>query len=129
MPVALFIVIGLGALALAISRMAGNNQSSAIHQAISVQALYAADSGAQYGMNRLLFDAVDKSEVDTRCGSVDGTTVNFNVTGLSHCDAALNCIKTSTGAATQVYELTSRSRCGSGTLMAERTIVATVKYD
>lgn len=129
MPVALFIVVGLGALALAIARMAGNSQSSAVHQAITVQALYAAESGAQYGANQLLFNAVDKDEVDARCGLVEGATVNFNATGLSQCRAELSCVKTSTGAAAQVYELASRGLCGSGMLVAERTVVATVSYD
>lgn len=129
MPVALFIVVGLGALALAITRMAGNTGSAVIYQSITVQALYAAESGAQYGINRLLFDAASKAEVDGRCVIVDGQSVDFNVTGLSNCNAQLSCVKTSTTPATQVYELTSRGQCGSGMLVAERTIVAAVAYD
>lgn len=129
MPIALFIVIGLGALALAIARMTGNTSSAVVYQGITVQALYAAESGAQYGMNRLLFNAASKDEVDARCTVVDGLSVDFSVTGLSNCSSRLSCVKTSSTPATRVYELTSRGQCGSGMFVAERTIVAAVAYD
>jgi MSHA biogenesis protein MshP len=129
MPLALFIVLGLGAMAMAISRMSSNSYSSSIHDGLSVQALYAAESAAQYAMNQLLFNAASSAEVDARCTAVEGQTVNFSTNGLGACQAQLSCAKTTITLGTQVYEVISNGQCGSGTLMAERTLLASVTFD
>jgi MSHA biogenesis protein MshP len=130
MPLALFIVVGLGALALAISRMGSSNFSAAVQEALSVQAFYAAESGIQYGMNRLLFDAVDKNAVNTRCSSVNGATVTFNVAGLRDCSVLLNCNTVSnTGDSAGIYRLQSSATCGSDSLQAQRSLVAAARYE
>lgn len=128
MPIALFIVIGLGALALSISRMAGETQSSTVHASVAVQALYAAESATQYAAHQLLFNAQNRADVDARCAATDGEIVVFNVAGLSQCSAALSCSRQTSGA-TPVYELRSHGTCGGGTLVAERTIRAAVTYE
>ena len=128
MPLALFIVVGMAALAVAISRMSGNTQSSAIYESLSVQALYAAESGMQYQMNQLLFNAVSEAEVDTRCASVNGTSISFTVSGLNNCTAQSSCSKKSNQPGRQVYELFSSSSCGAGQFIAQRSIRAAALY-
>lgn len=129
MPVALFIIIGLGALAISISRMTGESYSTGVHTSVSVQALYAAESAAQYAAHQLLFDAADHAEVEARCAATNGSTLEFNTRGLGQCRAALSCnVRMATGAK-PLYELRSHGICGGGSLMAERTIRAAVTYE
>jgi MSHA biogenesis protein MshP len=130
MPLALFIVVGLGALALAISRMGSGSFSSVVQEALAVQAFYAAESGAHYGLNQLLFDAEDKNAVDARCASVDGATVNFTVAGLRECSATLECsTQNNTGENAGIYRLRSFATCGSGSLQAQRSVVTAARYE
>lgn len=128
MPLALFVVVGLGALALAIGRMSSSSNTSALYEGISVQALYAAESAAQYAMHRLLFDATSAEQVNDRCGLVEGETVQFNVAGLSSCNAQLSCSASTVGNP-PVYTILSRGVCGGGGFKAERTIQAAVAYE
>lgn len=130
MPLALFIVVGLGALAIAISRMGAGSFSSAVQETLSVQAFYAAESGAQYGMNQLLFDAADKTAVDARCASVNGATLNFAVAGLRDCNVAITCAaQSNAGESAGIYRLTSLATCGGGDLLAQRRVVTAARYE
>ena len=118
-PLAAIIVVGLGVLALAISRISGQTGSSAIQEGISVQAFYAAESGAQLGMGRLFKD----DAVDDNCTSLAGVPVDFTVTGLESCTATISCEQnTDAGNTTSFYLITSAASCGAGNLVAERTI-------
>lgn len=130
MPLALFIVVGLGALAIAISRMESGSFSSAVQETLAVQAFYAAESGAHYGMNQLLFDVADKNAVDTNCVSVNGATVNFTVAGLRDCSATIECsAQSNTGESAGIYRLRSFATCGSGSLHAQRSVVTAARYE
>lgn len=130
MPLALFIVIGLGALALAISRMSSGSFSAAVQETLAVQAFYAAESGAQYGLHRLLFDAANKGVVDTRCAAVNGATLNLNVAGLRDCSVAIACsIQSNAGETAGIYRLTSSATCGSGDMLAQRRVVTAARYE
>lgn len=123
MPLALFIVVGLGALALALSRAGTASASSVVLEGISTQAFYAAESGAQYAMHRLMFDASDRVEVDGRCAVVDGDSLALTVSGLSGCRVKLKCDRqVILGSEVHIYNLTSAATCGGGDLIAKRTL-------
>lgn len=54
MPLAAVLVVGVAMMALAISHMASNSGNSSVQEGLSLQAFYAAESGAQYAMNQLI---------------------------------------------------------------------------
>ena len=107
-----------------------------------VQAFYAAESGAQRGMQVLFFpDASNRASVDGRCVGFNQTYSFAAVDGLNLCEAQVTCTCTyNSGAAcapataanytsgsslaSSFYTLTSIGRCGSGDFQAERSIQA-----
>ncbi|GGY67944.1 hypothetical protein GCM10011613_10200 [Cellvibrio zantedeschiae] len=143
MPLAIFIVVVMGLFALVISRNTIQSATSVTLEAVSTQAFYAAESGAQQGMQTLFFpDASSRQQADTRCAGLN-TTYNFSVAGLNNCSAAVvcscrfqdntNCAPVTaanyTSSAAQnktmsFYTITSTGTCGAGTLRATRTIEA-----
>lgn len=143
MPLAIFIIVVMGIFALVISRNTIQTSTSVALEAVSAQAFYAAESGAQRGMQNLFFpDASSRQQVDARCVGLNATYA-FNVNGLKNCSAVVTCTcrygdNTScspTTAAnytsvvaikitTSYYTIASAAACGSGTLRAERTIEA-----
>lgn len=130
MPLALVIVVGLGALALALSRAGTASASSVVLEGISAQAFYAAESGAQYAMHRLMFDASDRVEVDGRCAVVDGDSLALTASGLSGCRVQLKCRRQIiTGSEVRIYSLTSAAICGGGDLIAERTLSVSAPFE
>ncbi len=121
-PVAAILVVGIGVLALAISRMASQAGQSSIIEGISAQAFYAAESGAQYAMNRLMFNVTDRTVSDANCGTL-GTTLNFTAAGLGVCSATITCsVGTVPGNPQSFYTIRSEGTCGSGAMIAERII-------
>lgn len=128
-PLSLFIVLGLGVLALSITRMGADTFASVTLESISVQAFYAAESGAQYGAHRLLHNASDNTEVDARCANLNGDNIQFAAPGLSACSAQLQCaVGSAPDAPTRVYTLQSAATCGSGSLLGERIIGVAVEF-
>ena len=143
LPLAIFIVVVMGVFALAISRNTIQTSTSTTLEAVSTQTFYAAESGAQRGMQTLFFpDATVRQQVDTRCVGLN-TTHTFTVAGLRNCSAVVTCTCTFqdgsscspitatnyTAAATvnrltSFYSIRSVATCGSGNLRATRTIEA-----
>ena len=143
LPLAIFIVVVMGVFALAISRNTIQTSTSITLEAVSTQTFYAAESGAQRGMQTLFYpDASVRQQVDTRCVGLN-TTHTFTVAGLKNCSAVVTCTctfqdgancspitATNYTAAATVYRLTSFYRissaatCGSGTLRSTRAIEA-----
>lgn len=122
-PLAAIIVVGLAVLALAISRISSQTGAAAVQEGVSVQAFYAAESGAQIAMNQLFFNAVDRVAVDGNCSAVSGSNIDFNVPGLDTCSTSISCEQnTDAGNTASFYLITSAASCGSGNLVAERTI-------
>lgn len=122
-PLAAIIVVGLGVLALAISRISGQGATSTVQEGLAVQTFYAADSGAQYGMNRLFFSATTRAQADTNCANLAGSTLNYSVPGLSLCSSNVTCsVSNDAGNTTSYYLITSAASCGSGDTRAERSI-------
>ena len=122
-PVAAIIIVGIGVLAIAISRIASQSSQASVIEGISAQAFYAAESGAHYGMSVLMFDVTDRTVADTNCATVTGTTLNFTVTGLQACSALITCaVATVTGNVQSFYTIRSEASCGSGDIQAERIV-------
>lgn len=122
-PLALFILVVMGVLALTISRTSMQTHASAIQEFTNIQAFYAAESGAQRGMQHLFFDAnVNRPNVDGRCTGWS-QTYNFASEGLMACNAQVNCTFVIDAANIRsFYTITSVGSCGADQYRAERTI-------
>jgi MSHA biogenesis protein MshP len=122
-PLALFILVVMGVLALTISRTSIQTHTSAIQEFTNIQAFYAAESGAQRGMQQLFFNANSKRlDVDGRCSGWN-QTFNFTSDGLRACRAQVNCAFVPDAANIRsFYTITSVGSCGADQYRAERTI-------
>lgn len=145
LPLAIFIVVVMGVFALVLSRNTIQASTSSVQEAVSTQAFYAAESGAQRGMQTLFFDttqALTRQAVDGRCVA-PATIYADTVPGLNNCSTVVTCTcqfsdetscapitpanYTATAPAnrlTSFYRITSEATCGSGSLRAVRTIEA-----
>ena len=124
-PLALFIVIVLGFLALAISRMGVQTQLSSAQELVSTQAFYAAESGAQAGMQQLFFpDDTDRVAVGARCAAMNLSPAIDAAPGLGGCTVTVTCScdNCAANAPTNYYTITSVGTCGSGVTSANRRI-------
>jgi len=126
LPLALFILVVMGALALTISRTSIQTQNSTLQEFTSIQAFYAAESGAQRGMQRLFLDtsnALTRAAVNARCTSWNENFTFAGVKGLSICNAQVNCgFTVDTNNTKSFYTITSVGNCGHQQFRAERTI-------
>jgi MSHA biogenesis protein MshP len=142
LPLSVFIVVVMGLFALVLSRNTIQSNTSAVQEAISTQAFYAAESGAQRGMQNLFFpDARIRQQVDTRCVDMVSNNVVFTVPGLNSCTAVVSCtcrfsddsncapITAANYSAEAIpervnsfYRITSEATCGSKNLRSVRTI-------
>ena len=143
-PVALFILVVMGGLAIVIARTSSQANQSITQELLSVEAFYAAESGAQRGLQSLFYpDASSRLSVDSRCG-VLSLNINFSgVQGLQLCSAHISCSclyedgsscnlgnnanyssDVSLGKAKSFYKITSVGRCGQSRFSAARTIEA-----
>lgn len=125
-PLAAIIIVGIGVLAISISRLSSQGNTSAIFEGLSLQALYAAETGANAGLHNLFFDNSDRNEADSRCNTLNTTplSLNYSATGLSACSATVTCSFTTNGTVSY-YTLESRGSCGTSlttNTTAERTI-------
>ena len=149
LPLAIFILVVMASFALVLSRNTIQSGGAAVQEVTSVQAFYAAESGAQVGMQALFYpDASSRQAVDSRCLALNSTT-NYTSPGLNGCTAAVSCSclyadnatyasntvcspgtaanYSSTAPAnhlTSFYTITSVGTCGSGNFRAVRTIEA-----
>lgn len=126
MPLAIFIIVAMGAMALAMARNISQSTTSAVQTMVGIQAFYAADTGAQWGMNQLFYDtgaALTRSQVDMQCNSLNGQSLTFGVGGLNNCDTQLSCrISTDPGNVTSYYVITSAADCGDVSVGAQRSV-------
>lgn len=123
LPLALFILVVMGVLALTISRTSIQTQTSSIQEFTNIQSFYAAESGAQRGMQHLFLNAaLLRADVDGRCTGWN-QTYNFTVAGLRGCTAQVSCtFATDTGNTRSFYTLNSVGVCGTDQYRAERSI-------
>lgn len=132
LPLALFILVVMGALALTISRTATQTQNSSIQEFTNVQAFYAAESGAQRGMQRLFFSAatpLTRTGINNRCtGWTQSYT--FSSAGLQACTALVTCaLTTDANNIRSFYTLTSTGSCGASHFRAERVIQVGAQFE
>lgn len=151
MPLAIFIIVVMGTFALVISRNTIQSSTSAVQEAISTQTFYAAESGAQLGMQKLFFpDASSRQLVDSSCAGLLTTPLvktysktGVDVPGLNSCTITVTCSCTfqdesscspitasnytstaATNRLTSFYKISSTATCGAGNLRSVRTIEA-----
>ena len=123
-PLAAIIVVGLGILSLAIARLSSQANESSVLEGLSAQAFYAAESGAYYGLNQLIYDETIRTTVDSNCTGIS-TTLNFSTAGLSSCSTTVSCSCSGAclGSGTvSYYTINSAASCGAGNLVAQRTV-------
>lgn len=123
-PLAIFIVVVMSFFAIALWRTTVQTSLSGAQELVSVQAFYAAESGAQAGMQSLFFpDASNRSGIDGRCQAL-GLSLSFTVAGLNNCSAQVSCECPNCGAGetTSYYTITSVGSCGSGLMSSTRTV-------
>lgn len=140
LPLALFILVVMGALALTISRTSTQTQTSSVQELINIQSFYAAESGAQRGMQALFFNNVTRQATDAACANMN-IAHNFGVNGLQLCGAQINCVcryrdnsvcnaavavnygtAAPVAVATSFYTVTSQGSCGRDLFRSIRTI-------
>jgi MSHA biogenesis protein MshP len=126
LPLTLFILVVMGALALTLSRTSIQGQSFAVQEVLSVQSFYAAESGVQRGMARLFFNAtITRTAVDGRCNSWSQNFTFAGINGLKSCNTQVSCSLTTDAAnTTSFYTITSVGTCGQDQFRAQRSIQA-----
>ncbi len=127
MPVAIFIILILGGLAITLARFSGQSDSAVIQEAISVAAFNAAESGGQYAMNRLFYSTTaspTRALVDANCISINGVNLDLTTAGLGGCSADLTCSASANLPTNTIsyYNITSRGQCGTSPINAQRVI-------
>lgn len=121
-PLAAFVVIIMGVLAMTMSRVTSQTGVGATLEGVSTQAFYAAESGAQHAMYQLFFNKFTRAAVDNSCNGMTNV-INYSVTGLTTCSANLSCtIANDAGNTTSFYTITSTGSCGAGQISAQRIV-------
>lgn len=119
-PLALFILVGMAALAAAIARMSTQSNNQSYQKLISAQTFYAADSGAQVAMNSVLFPSATRSSGDTACTGM--VAVSTTIQG---CEVVQSCaLANDASGTTSIYTIESTATCGSGDMTVVRTVRA-----
>lgn len=116
LPVALFIITVLALLVLGMAQLQQSAGEAVSLQIQSQRAFFAAESGAQVGVGRVL---QDPDNPQCFAGSI-----SFSDPGLSGCRVAITCSETP---GNEVFTLTSAGRCGSGPDAASRTVEVRVR--
>lgn len=143
LPLALFIIVVMGVLALTISRTVTQSQTAVVQEFINLQSFYAAESGAQRGMKALFFDVNTRQVADTACLTMNLNPDFSGIDGLSACSVAVSCTclyqnesncapenaanyspAATVGVLKSFYTITSVGTCGEHEYRAERSIRA-----
>lgn len=91
LPLALFILVVMGGFALAISRTGSQSQTASIQEFMNVQSFYAAESGAQRGMQTLFLNNTARQTIDNLCNNMNVTHNFAAADGLKVCTAQVAC--------------------------------------
>lgn len=117
LPVAIFIIVILALIAVAMNRLSETGSQSYISALLSSRAFYAAESGMQLSMIEVL---------DTPVCSCSGVSnISYTVTGLLGCSATISCDDTLVVNGDTYCTVTSRGVCGGSN--AQRTVEVRVK--
>lgn len=122
LPVAIFILVVLALLGTAMTRLIATSSQSVAYEILSTRAFYAAESGVQWGMNRLFPPGGGGGS----CAAAGGT-LSFSQNGLGGCSATVSCsgpaaVTASGGGSQNHFRLTSTGSCGTGADSATRRI-------
>jgi MSHA biogenesis protein MshP len=148
LPLALFIIVVMGVLALTISRTSIQTQTSSIQEFANVQAFYAGESGAQRGMQALFLTNTSRLAADTACEAMAINHDFAGVNGLQLCTVSVTCDciyqnggacntglaanylpTAAVGVTKSFYTLTSQGSCGVDEFRAERTIQVGAQFE
>lgn len=125
LPVALFIIVVMGFAALALWRTTSQSNIASVQEVVTVQALYAAESAIQFGLNELFYpNASARPQVDNRCNGLDESLDFSGIDGLNLCSAEVQCSLAEPG----VYNLEAEGLCGNGSTRAERSLDVQVRF-
>ncbi|WP_225318330.1 pilus assembly PilX N-terminal domain-containing protein [Cellvibrio sp. KY-YJ-3] len=143
LPLALFIIVVMGVLALTISRTSTQSQTAVVQEFMSLQSFYAAESGAQRGMKAIFFDVNGRQAADAACANMNINPNYAGVDGLSSCTVTVTCscryqngnncapgtaanysATASADLLKSFYTINSLGRCGGHEYRAERRIQA-----
>lgn len=148
-PLAIFILVVMAVLALVVARTANQTNSSFTQELLSVEAFYAAESGAQRAMQVLFFpDSSSRQAVDARCASLATTYTFPGVNGLQLCSTEVSCtcvyksgancdsannanyqLASNPNVSSSFYTVKSSAHCGEDRFLAERLIQAGAYLD
>lgn len=129
MPLALFVVLAIASQAFVMMKSTGGSYNAAVQEAVSVQSFYAAESGAQYALHKLLFDTNTAAEMTEKCMALGATDLPFSVPGLDSCSAFVRCAVQQLAAdEPAIVTLKSAGECGGGDLKARRTLAYSVGF-
>lgn len=117
LPMALFILVILGLLAVVLFRTIALGQLSVTQEVLSARAFLAADSGAQAAMMRLF----PVSGAAASCTGGAGLSETLTVSGLQQCAITVVCSQAMVDSEA-VYSVTSTGTCTAGSLRASRVI-------
>ncbi|GAA5316500.1 MAG: hypothetical protein AseanaTS_17040 [Candidatus Pelagadaptatus aseana] len=115
MPMAIFIILVLGGMALTIARYTSQASTASFQEIMNVQAFYAAESGAQYGMNQLFYDetqAMTQALALANCAALVSPPT-FSGAGLQNCTATVSCNSTLVSGV-RYFSIESVGQCGVG---------------
>lgn len=125
LPVAMFIVVIMGLAALALWRTTSQSSVASVQELLTVQALYAAESGVQSGLSELFYpDASARAAVDNRCGSLSQSLDFSGITGLNLCSVEVNCELLEPG----MYRIEASGACGDGVIRSVRELEVQARF-
>lgn len=111
---AIFLIVVVAALVVAISRMVRTSEEAFARDVMTHRAFLAAESGAQLGLNRVF--------APSGASACISWTWNLDSAGLRNCTAAVECRSEVVGG-TPHYTLESHGRCDAGGMVAERQVL------
>lgn len=126
-PLAAFILVVISLLAAQMMRTSSQVSLAGTQEAISTQAFYAAESGAQAAMSVLFSGNGNRAAVDVNCTNVQSQT--FSVDGLKNCSATVTCTcvdennnTCNASASYSFYTIESSANCGAAAVTSNRIV-------
>ncbi|WP_347330940.1 MSHA biogenesis protein MshP [Marinimicrobium locisalis] len=125
LPVAMFIVVVMGLAALALWRTTSQSSVASVQELLTVQALYAAESGLQSGLSELFYpSASSRPAVDSRCTSLSQSLDFSGISGLNLCSSEVSCELLEPG----IYRVEASGACGTGATRAVRELRVQARF-
>lgn len=125
LPVAMFIVVVMGLAALALWRTTAQSSVATVQELLTVQALYAAESGVQSGLSELFYpNASARAAVDNRCTGMSQSLDFSGIAGLNLCSAEVSCELVESG----MYRIEVSGACGDGATRAVRDLEVQARF-